>query len=314
MKYNIDEALVAARMASVPLVVVEGHDDIQFYENLLMDLNKEADVLAIDTFENYAEGCDSVIKAVEHVQQQITDNPDLFNYFLGIIDRDARYFRDEIPVDLKGLLVLKYYSFESHLIADHNIKSILPLITSINQSVLTSEIISFLKSGFNDIKQELYYLSLEALKNACVKDYTSILGYSESEGKIADNNSRRYLYNEVVIKKRELDDFADGFGLNINKLRLIVKGKWLLQAFSNSILEKINELPIFCFQHAQKKCQYCASGQSNKCLWKTREKYRYNQIANLMMSSYDENEVSYIRSRLNMLGNIGEGEMERQVS
>jgi len=314
MKYNIDEVLVGAIMTKVPIVLVEGYDDIQFYEKLCIDSKKQVDVFAIETFENYGEGCNSVIKAVEDLQDQINKNSQILNYFLGIVDRDARFYRNELPNNLKGLFILKYYSFESHLVTDVNIQKILPLVTSINVSAIDVSILSFLKTNYTQVVSQLYYICLEALKNACVTNYDAVLGYSEKEGKIADRNSRNYLYSKVLEKKSDLDSFAEIKGINKNDLLLIAKGKWLIHAYANCVLENLKGLKDFCFRSSTRKCQYCRTGQKEKCLWKLKENYNFSQIANLLTNFYDEKEVAYIKERLNKLGETEEREAQRNAS
>ncbi|MDY8025154.1 DUF4435 domain-containing protein [Paenibacillus polymyxa] len=302
MKYNVDEAVVSAIMTEVPIVFVEGHDDIQFYEKLCIDLEKEVEVFAVETFEDYGQGCDSVIKLFEYLQIQISQNPLITNYVMGIIDRDARYFRNELPENLKGLFVLKYYSFESHFVCDINIEKILPMVSSINIKAIDKEVIDFCKGNFLGISSQLYYISLEALKKACVEGYQAVLGYSTKAALIADKNSREILFNKVIEKKEDLDSFAQEKNIDETNLFSIIKGKWLLQTYANCVLERLNDLQNACSKGEIKRCQYCESGHAAKCLWKLKEKYRYNQIANLLSNYYDESEVQYIKERLNKLG------------
>ena len=53
---------------------------------------------------------------------------DLKKYVMGIIDRDVRQFLNNLP-SKNNLLVLKYYSYETHLITDVTIKRLLEQLT-----------------------------------------------------------------------------------------------------------------------------------------------------------------------------------------
>ncbi|OMF13419.1 hypothetical protein BK131_16060 [Paenibacillus amylolyticus] len=305
MKFNIDEIIISAIMAKAPVILVEGYDDIQFYEKLCIDIQKDIEVYAVEIFEGYGEGCDSVIKALEMQQENINNDSRILDNFLGIIDRDCRHYRQEIPYELKGLFVLNHYSFESHFVNENAIQYILPQVTSVNLKLINSDVIQYLMEKFISIQPQLYYITLEAIKNACEQGYESVLGFSKEEKKIADNNSRNYLYRRVIEKKEDLDSFASQNNINFDNINSIVKGKWLLHTFANSVLESLRTLPQACLEGKIKKCQFCSIGRHEKCLWKLKEKYTkytYQQIAQMFLNYYDENQLSYIKARLSLLG------------
>lgn len=84
-------------------------------------------------------------------------------YIMGIIDRDVRQYLNNVP-EMENLLVLKYYSYETHLITDSTIKSIVEQLTRASGSMITQNVVDYLKEEFNIQSDQLYYFSLEALK------------------------------------------------------------------------------------------------------------------------------------------------------
>lgn len=60
--------------------------------------------------------------------------------------------------------MLKYYSYETHLITDVTIKRLLEQLTKIPGSSITQEVVEWIKDEFENQSNELYYFSLEALK------------------------------------------------------------------------------------------------------------------------------------------------------
>ena len=115
MRYDLEETIIAGLMCNKPVVIVEGQDDIKFYDNIatLNDLN--VDICAVETIEGYSEGCEQVINAMAQAESLIHNDDSLKMYIMGIIDRDVRQYLNNVP-EMENLLVLKYYSYETHLI------------------------------------------------------------------------------------------------------------------------------------------------------------------------------------------------------
>ncbi len=212
MKYDLYELLGVAILTNTPFVLVEGKDDPQIYERIAKKANKQIDIYPINTIEEYASGCDNVIDALNILQPKFDEREDNENKILGIIDRDVRPYRNLEPDEidyriLKGLFVLKYYSIETYFATKNNLKKVIKKLTYATQDILTDEIIMKVEEGFNYIHNELYLISLEALKNACITDYSSIVSYDDDN--IKEEGRRKYLYDRLKSKEQDLNIFVN---------------------------------------------------------------------------------------------------------
>ncbi len=127
MKYDLFELLNVAITMNKSFLLVEGKDDKQIYARIAKKANKDFDIYLINSIEEYAEGCDSVIKALAKLQPKFLEREDNIQRVLGIIDRDSRSYRTlrshEIDYQsLKGLFVLKHYSIETYFATRTNLK------------------------------------------------------------------------------------------------------------------------------------------------------------------------------------------------
>lgn len=302
MKYDLEETITDAIMTATPAVIVEGRDDVQFYEQIATDSGKEITVYAVENFEEFdTGGCDSVITCIESLQNKINERPENINFVLGIIDKDARHFRNEIP-NLLGLFVLHYYSIESHFVTRTNLKRLIADITYVSPGFIDGTTLDFIESGLVADYSDLFYISLEALKGACITDYTAIIGYKATSGKIAVHNSRSEYITEVYKKRAELDTFADQKNVALSDLKLVAKGKWLLHTFCFSVFGKIKDLSSVCSSGTIKSCQYCLCGRADQCLWKLRFGINYTHLVNTIWNYLDYDEIGYIQTKISSLG------------
>ncbi|ACV64614.1 hypothetical protein Dtox_3921 [Desulfofarcimen acetoxidans DSM 771] len=301
MKFDLDEVITGAIMSKTPAIIVEGQDDIKFYEMIAYYEKKDVEVYAVENFEEYTEGCNEVIECLRRLQDKIEEKEDNIKYIMGIIDRDARYFRKEIPDDILGLFVLKYYSYESHFATEQSLIYLISQITESSVKKIDEDCINYVQKNLENDYKDLYYISLEALKKACVPEYEAILGYKVKSGRIADTNSKRYFLSHIGKKKKELDIYAEELNLGIKDLPIIAKGKWLLKTFANSVFMQIKNLSEACEQGTIKKCQYCLCGQNDKCLWRLNANYTINHIYHKLLNNFEEEELNYIKEKLNSL-------------
>ncbi len=301
MNFDIEELLTTALIIDKPMIIVEGSDDIKVYENLVERLNREYDVYAIENINNYTEGCDEVIRAIKDLQQKINENDRNEKYILGIIDADVRLFRNSIP-NLKGLLVLKYYSFESHFITRSNLKILIGEITNNGNKTISNEVLDYCESDLEQILKELYYYSLEALKNALIENYNSVIGYSDKPGLLYSGHH----WTKIKKKKRNLDYFAKKHSLkyDLKTLKRISKGKWLVFYYSSSILNKLKTLKDACKDNKIPQCQFCKKSKHNKCLRKLNSSYNVDLIQKKLLNYYDNNELKYVNDRLLLLNSV----------
>jgi len=286
-----------SRLTKRALIIVEGVDDIQFYSRIAEIVGKPFKFHAIENIEGYSEGCDQVIKATEDFQEKLNEERINEQYFLAIIDNDARKFRGE-EVVLNGLFRLKYYSFESHFLTTDNLKKIILDLTLVEHDLLNQDFVEAIKSEISEeISDALYLPSLEALKNALNIGYNNLVGYSSAAGEILNN---QVLINQIKAKEDELELLAGELGLekNYETIRNIAKGKWILASYSKQAIKKINELKIKCSEGHIAKCQFCSNGQEEKCLYKMQHKPQEGQLIEMIKNLIDRNELAYIINKL----------------
>ena len=92
MKNDLEETVIAAMMCNQPVILVEGQDDIKFYDNIATLEGLSVGVQAIENIADYSEGCEQVCNAMDEVETLIQNDNRLKKYVMGIIDRDVRQF------------------------------------------------------------------------------------------------------------------------------------------------------------------------------------------------------------------------------
>lgn len=297
---SIDTLFANSRLTNRALIIVEGVDDIQFYSRISDHIGKSFKFHAIENIEGYSEGCDQVVKAAEDFQVKLNEEEINQRFFLAIIDNDVRQFRGE-EIVLNGLFTLKYYSFESHFLTTINLKKIILDLTQVEHDLLNQDFLQLLKSEISDeISEALYLPSLEALKNALNTDYNNLVGYSSSAGEILNNQK---LIDQIKEKEEDLELLATELGLvkNYETVRNIAKGKWILSSYSKQTNKKIKELKEKCADGQIIKCQYCSSGQEDKCLYKMQHRPQEGQLIEMIKNLIDQNELAYIIDKLTEL-------------
>jgi hypothetical protein len=293
MKNDLEETVVAAFMCNQPVILVEGQDDIKFYDNIATLKELSVEVQAIETIDGYSEGCDQVCNAMNNVIPLIEKDNRLKKYVMGIIDRDVRQYLNTVPTN-DNLLVLKYYSYETHLITDTTIKSLLEQLTNIPGSLITTDVVDWIKKDFESQTEELFYFSLEALKKRYDNTYQADISYSLNGGAVI-GNAKKYRWKLIEQKKDDLDQFAKINSITKNDLKYIAKGKWLLATWCDYLNKKSKTLHSACGKQIP-QCSYCRVGQADKCLWKPSSSFQVVEIESLLCSQQfiDLNEVNYI--------------------
>ncbi|CBK79371.1 hypothetical protein CC1_04430 [Coprococcus catus GD/7] len=293
MKNDLEETVIAAFMNKQPVVLVEGQDDIKFYDNIATLNEKTVDVQAIEMIDGYAEGCEHVCNAMDEISLLIQNDSRLKGYAIGIIDKDVRDYLNEVPSN-DNLLILKYYSYETHLITDVTIKRLIEQLTKVPGSLITDHVIDIIKQGFSNQSRELYYFSLEALKKRVDASYQANVEYGEKGGALIGRGGE-YKWGLIAHKVTILDQFASRYNINPENLKLIVKGKWYLEAWCDYLIKKVRELHSLCGTEIP-KCKYCDAGNEQKCLWRVSSTFQREQIKSLLYSRQfiDKDEVKYI--------------------
>lgn len=83
MKYDLRETVIAAFMCNKPVIIVEGQDDIKFYDNIATLNGLSVDVQAIETIDGYSEGCEQVCNAMNEVEAIFENDNRLKKYVMG---------------------------------------------------------------------------------------------------------------------------------------------------------------------------------------------------------------------------------------
>lgn len=293
MQNDLEETVIAAFMCNQPVIIVEGQDDIKFYDNIATLNNINVDVCAIETVSGYTEGCEQVCDAMTEVQNLFVNDIRLKRYVVGIIDRDSRQYLNTLPVK-DNLLVLKYYSYETHLITDKTIKKLIEQLTMVPGSMITQDVVDYLKQEFDSKADVLYYFSLEALKKMCEPSYQSDITYGV-DGGVVIGGSKNYKWGLIEPKVDDLDQFALSHNISKNELKYIAKGKWFLSYWCEFLYKESKELKLLCGIKIP-KCKYCEAGQNEKCLWRPSSSFQVPIIESLLYTTQfiDKDEVKYI--------------------
>lgn len=293
MQHDLEETVIAAFMCDLPVVIVEGQDDIKFYADIAQLNSLHIEVRAIETVDGYTEGCEQVCNAMTAAQNMIDSDPRMKKYVIGIIDRDVRQYLNTVPIK-DNLLVLKYYSYETHLITDETIRKLIEQLTKVPGSMVTQDVLEYLKCEFDMEAHKLYYFSLEALKKMCEPLYQSDIAYGIDGGAVI-GRGKEYRWGLIEPKKGDLDQFALAHSISIDDLKYIAKGKWFLSYWCDIIYRETKEMNLLCGIKVP-MCKYCEVGMHNKCLWKSRGSFQISTIESLLSTTQfiDRDEVKYI--------------------
>lgn len=289
-----DEILNEAIMSETPMIVVEGVDDISIYEGVCHQLDKYCEVVAVQNLKGMSEGNRGVIDFIKSLLE-LNYEGELDKYILGVIDRDARYYRGEV-VDVPAILMLKWYSMESHFITRQAIRCVAEQCTRMQPKLLTHELIEVLYEKLIEHIMPLYYMSLECLKKACVRDYDSVASYKMNVQHLKNIGA----FEVIVERKDSLDEFASQIGVtnDLEGLLNICKGKWLIGELSKFMICEIKNLKAKCLRNEIEKCQFCHSGNNELCLYEFENAYNEPQIANIIKRNEGYTQFGYLRERI----------------
>lgn len=298
--YEIDEILNEAVMTGVPAIIVEGVDDILIYNQLSTRVPFDVEVYAVENIEGYSEGCEQVIAAIRELNTIKNSKYKLVEHVLGIIDKDVRDYRNELPV-LEPILTLEHYSIESYFVSKDVLRDILCLCTKASKNLINEALCG---KVFKDVETKLlslYYFSLEALRASLDSEYDSLFFYSYPTGRLNDVEIKK----SILSKIDDLDRFASHLELsqNLMALKRISKGKWLVESFSVEIIKSINVLNEMCASGEIITCQFCSTGAFHKCLYKIKDGINNKTVKNLAFSFVDGDDFNHIVERISNIKN-----------
>lgn len=292
-----DEILNEAIMSETPILVVEGIDDVSVYEGFTDSLEKEIEVIAVQNLKDMNEGSRGVIDFIKALYD-IQYDGEIEKYILGIIDRDARFYRGEL-IHLPALLILKWYSMESHFATKEAVKCVMENCTRTRGKLISDDLVSGIYNRILNSLMDLYYISLESMKNACERNYNGAVSFSMSVPQMRGTDK----FNEVLNKQYELDEFAKERNINKNfdGLLAICKGKWLVGEFSRLLIKEIKQLNNHCSSGVIQQCQFCHNGRYDLCLYGFSVSYNESQICNIIKNNEGYTQFSYMREAINMM-------------
>lgn len=298
---SINSLFSNSRLTNRALIIVEGKDDIQFYNRISSELCKTFKFRAIENIKNYTEGCDEIIKLTRDFQDKLNEEEINKKFFLSIIDNDARRFRISDNLEMDGLFILKHYSYESHYYTIDNFKKLILDLTQTEFELLDHKVLNELDEEIkNQIVENLYLPSLESLKNAVEQDYDNLIGYSTAAGEILNNSN---LLRKLKKKEKILEQFSCELGLqkNYDNIKNIAKGKWILASYSKNAYQHINFLSEKCRKNEINQCQFCSIGKYEKCLYKLQLRLQEGPLIEMIRNIIDKNELAYIIQRFSEL-------------
>jgi len=294
MAFEPDELLATAIMSKIPVIVVEGHDDVPIYERLAVSVNKDCEVFASENLVG-VEGCSGVIKTVESIRACSGDIA-VEDYILGVIDRDVRPYRNECPTD-PAILMLELYSIESHFVTTEAVQLIVRKVTGATAALFDED---DAEKVFNIVRNNLnylYLLALEPLRKACESTYSADYGFRD---KLKEILGRGYPNKLLENKAEQLYEFAEAKGISESweAILEICKGKWVLSTFMEVLRAEIENLPVHCKSTIISQCQYCINETFNKCLYRLKAKYTAPILEELIIQEPDLKRLDYIKSRI----------------
>lgn len=296
-KYEADELLNLAIMSKTPYVIVEGADDIRIYESIAKSADVLCEIYSVEMIEGLAGGNDGVIQALEIIESlSMPAGKSADHFVMGVIDRDARYYRGEMP-SLASIFSLNTYSIESHFVSKFSIK---PAIDRLTRAPLAADIdVESIYSRIEGRVFDVYYFSLDALKNAVDPNYQSIVGFSSNAGRRKDRNT----VDELHLRKGDLDTFAANLQLtsDIDSLRKFVKGKWLLTAYAEELFTEIQQLVVRCKSAAILRCRMCELDATGPCLFQVKDGLNKKSLYSILQDFIEIPEFDYIRNEFKLL-------------
>ena len=308
MKYLLFDILNEAIMTNTPAVIVEGKDDPQVYHRIANLAEKEVVVYSVNMIDDCTTGLgngDKVIECIQKLQHKYTERIDNVNRILGVIDRDSKPYTTSptsvYHTGLPGLLILKYYSFESYFANRVVLKRMVEKLTYLSPAMVNEALLDIVEQDFLDLKEDLYYLSLEALSDMCITTYRGIVTYGM--GGVKDTRKRQEFYSQVVLKKTTLDTFAASLNLTISDLKKICKGKWYLQIYLGKAFDKIKALSSMCQSGTVPQCKHCFTGESKECRYRAKKGYDYSSVGNEALEVICPTELSDLIARFSTLIN-----------
>ncbi|MBD3795989.1 MAG: DUF4435 domain-containing protein [Epsilonproteobacteria bacterium] len=294
--YNAkDFKFLVLKKKKKPYIIVEGKDDIQFYENIVESIGRDYIVKPVGRYKDTS-NCTAVIEWMEELDE-VLDKDEHRQYFLGIIDGDARKYRDDFPTENNLLYILQYYSWESYFIGQevvaHSIKNFLK-----TRRLLTEDLIGYLYSNYIEphLFNELWLCGLKRLQDSEDKE-------CNQENSINRLDRDHQFIETLRNLESDLSLFATESGIERSHETLleITKGKWALNFFVKKYLQALKKLPSLCKDGEIKSCDYCEEQNFENCLYNLKANYREEHIRADIINLTHLTALAPIKERLQQL-------------
>lgn len=285
------EVINDAIMSGQAALVLEGITDFKTYAEVSSCLSREVVLKPVELIDGYGEGCQQVIQLICDLEDNLTLSPHLAGRVIGIIDKDVREFRGELPVSA-NIVVLRAYSMESHFVCSEVIERCLTDFTYISQGHQISGAADALFADFTFSLDKLFLGSSDALRGAVEVSYNPKFSYSDNFGRLKDQNLLSQLQGDSI----SIRSFAASKGLSCDliSLKKFVKGKVLLDAFCDFLSCKFEVLPMMCQQQVFQRCDYCSSGLNAKCMYRRKKGVTDIAIRNCIAGQFPRAEFQYL--------------------
>lgn len=288
-------------MTSTPAIVVEGTDDIKTYYALAAEALDKFEIYAVEMIDGFAPGCADVVKAIQELYALPINSVTIENFILGIIDRDVREFRNELPTE-KAIFALKNYSIETDFVNEEVLSEIVLTCTTVTPDLVSQNFVSLAFDAIASSLLQLYYFSLEALRCALEQNYVADFKYSYHNGR----RNEAAVIADVTAKQADLDAFAASKNLtrDFDTIKRIAKGKWLLSTFSDEVHKLLKSLATHCGGQGNGQCGYCKVGMPAQCTFKIRDGISNKTIYSLVREVPPPSSMAYIRDRISELSAV----------
>ncbi|EJL6849083.1 DUF4435 domain-containing protein [Vibrio cholerae] len=296
MQITFQTAVKNAFMNKKSLIVVEGKDDIGIYSDLLFDKMDFFSIKPIEYFKNCSSGCKEIEDQIDLINEIYPEGHKIYNFFKGIVDRDAKPFRGDC-CNKRGVLYLNTYSFENSFVTENSIIATVKLLTSASAKELDQKLTKKVLDLINQQFIDFYYICLEALRNSVEDNYQGLIGFSQGYDRLLyDQNIK----DQLELRKSGLDNFAAMHGISsscILNMKSYCKGKWHLRYFLASVQKFISDLYEFCGTDLS-KCPYCEIGERDKCLYKPSTTMNVEHIIKSIKSNISNADLNTLRAEL----------------
>ncbi|WP_423162608.1 hypothetical protein [Stenotrophomonas maltophilia] len=298
MKMTIDEILNESIMSSTRMIIVEGANDPKIYLSIADECDVEADVHCIGNIDGYGGGCNGIIDAIGSLCRFESPSRSIKNHILGIIDKDTRDFRQEIPA-IPAILTLKYYSIESHFTGPDSFRYCINTYTRAHHTQIPERFLDACYSKINEDLMDIYYPSLDALRHSLEPGYEADCQYSFTSGRLDGADLRA----AISQKTANLDQFAASKRITKNRetLNLIAHGRWLLSKFANRVHQIISTMHDSCGSPDLPSCRFCVTGDKGGCSHKIKEGITFKTIYSTVTENTKIESIDYIRNRISSM-------------